>query len=135
MKLGLYLVGLGVAAGCGTSSLTADKLEATMKPCGQEKGGAEGQSISCKNALPYIKKALDKYGLTTPEEIAFYISVMSVESGNLSYNRNISPGRPGQGTRSMMMPNNLYAFLKASPTIIAEHPELQGYINKPYNDS
>lgn len=132
MKFGLYFA--SAVLGCGPASLTVAKLENAMGSCGLAMGGAEGQNIACGRALPFIQQALEKYGLTTQEQMAFYISVMALESGNLSYNRNIWPGRAGQGTRSMMMPNNLHAFLRDSPDILAAHPELQAYAGSPYDD-
>ncbi|KAI0244554.1 hypothetical protein L0F63_007102, partial [Massospora cicadina] len=123
-----------IALGCGPSSLTAAKLETAMSSCGRAMAGAEGENISCNKALPYIKQAFDQYNLVTPEQMAFYISVISVESSNLSYNRNHFPGRPGQGTRSMMMPENLHAFLNSSPKILKDHPELTQIAKKSAKD-
>ncbi|KAI0233880.1 hypothetical protein L0F63_001560 [Massospora cicadina] len=125
---------MGIVLGCGPSSLTTAKLETAMPSCGRAKAGAEGENISCSRALPYIQRALNQYNLVTPEQMAFYISVISVETANLSYNRNHFPGRPGQGTRSMMMPDNLHVFFKSSPKILKDHPELTQIAEKSTKD-
>lgn len=116
-------------------SLTLAKLNQALAPCGNPNSAALGENISCSEALPHIQAALSAYGLTSAQQIAFYLSIVSVESGNLSFNRNHFPGRPGQGTRSMMMPQNLYAFLKDTPSIVSSNDVLTQVINQPYDDT
>ncbi|KAI9297648.1 hypothetical protein K502DRAFT_312578 [Neoconidiobolus thromboides FSU 785] len=71
-------------------NLTLDKLNRVFSPCG----------------------ALTKYSITKNEQIAYYLSTVSIESGNLTYNKNHFPGRPGQGTYSMLLSHNLFEFYK-----------------------
>ncbi|KAJ9054664.1 hypothetical protein DSO57_1011666 [Entomophthora muscae] len=119
----------------GTTKVTPKMLEAVFHPCGQENTNAKGQNITCGKAADYINKALAKYNLNAPAQVAFFLSIISVESGNLTFNKNVWPGRPGKGTRSMMMPINLHAFLKDSPEILASHPSLRSIAEKPYDDT
>ncbi|EIT81565.1 hypothetical protein Ao3042_01945 [Aspergillus oryzae 3.042] len=58
-----------------------------------------------------IAKSFDKYQVTSPAEQAAVISLMALESVEFLYNRNKSPGVPGQGTRNMQSPafNSKYA--------------------------
>ncbi|KAJ9076544.1 hypothetical protein DSO57_1025153 [Entomophthora muscae] len=81
------------------------------------------------------KKALVKYNLNAPAQVAFFLSIISVETGNLTFNKNIWPSCPGQGAHSMMMPINLHAFLKDSPNILTSHPFLCSIAEKPYEDT
>jgi len=80
------------------------------KPCGN------ADTITCPAAHPHIIQALTTFGYTTCESIAYYLSYLSFESENLAHviNKYPAPGRPGQGTYSMMMPNNLAEFVKAN---------------------
>ncbi|BAE61830.1 unnamed protein product [Aspergillus oryzae RIB40] len=45
-----------------------------------------------------IAKSFDKYQVTSPAEQAAVISLMALESVEFLYNRNKSPGVPGQGS-------------------------------------
>ncbi|KAI9291259.1 hypothetical protein K502DRAFT_146762 [Neoconidiobolus thromboides FSU 785] len=104
---------LSLTTSFGTGSgLTLVKLSQIFQPCGVENSIAPGESISCSKALPLIQSAASKYSLTTNEQLAFYLSTIAIESGNLSFNKNHFPGRIGQGTYSMLMSPNLYAFYK-----------------------
>ncbi|KAJ1961270.1 hypothetical protein GGI12_003343 [Dipsacomyces acuminosporus] len=55
-----------------------------------------------------INKALKKYNISRRSEVVAVIALMAFESGTWEYNVNHYPGRPGQGTRSMLM----YNFVK-----------------------
>jgi hypothetical protein len=55
-------------------------------------------------AQPLID-AFQKYQVQTMPEIAGILSLMAYESVNFAYKRNKSPGRPGQGTANMQMPD------------------------------
>ncbi|KAJ1819980.1 hypothetical protein LPJ60_003471 [Coemansia sp. RSA 2675] len=56
-------------------------------------------------AVAAINSAIAKYGVTQRGEIVALISLMAYESANWQYNINHFPGRPGQGTRAMLMYN------------------------------
>lgn len=134
MKLLALLVGIPAAV-LAESIVTLKMLNTVFKPCGVENAEfAKGQSISCARALPHINRALREYKLVKPAQVAFYLSIMAVESGNLTYNRNVWPGRAGQGTRSMMMPNNLYKFFTSSPRL-EKNKRLRKLAKAPYNES
>ncbi|KAF2498823.1 hypothetical protein BU16DRAFT_524870 [Lophium mytilinum] len=69
------------------------------------------QCRTAEQAAPFINNSFSKYGITTKAEQAALLSLMLFESVGFKYNHNISPGRPGQGTRNMQMINfnTLYA--------------------------
>lgn len=65
-------------------------------------------------AAPYVRAAMQQYGVYHPNEIAGLLSLMAFETGDFKFNRNHfpEPGRPGQGTRNLQMIefNLLYAL-------------------------
>ncbi|RMJ18894.1 hypothetical protein CDV36_001432 [Fusarium kuroshium] len=66
---------------------------------------------TAKQAAPHIVQGLFDHGIYDVKEMAAVISLMAFESGDFQYKRNKFPGRPGQGTANMQMPqwNLLYA--------------------------
>ncbi|KAJ9082132.1 hypothetical protein DSO57_1007157 [Entomophthora muscae] len=109
-------------------------LEEAFKPCGKESEHAKGQNITCTAALPHIKDGMSIYNLTTRTQVAFYLFLLADGSDNLSYNKNIWPGEPGYGTRAMVYPRDLHAFLKDSSEILKDHPDLKEYAERKYDD-
>lgn len=71
------------------------------------------ECATADQATQPLVDAFNKYQVSTPGEQAALLSYMAYESGEFKYNKNHfpEPGRPGQGTRIMMMPNyvKLYA--------------------------
>ncbi|KAK4229501.1 hypothetical protein QBC38DRAFT_471979 [Podospora fimiseda] len=57
---------------------------------------------TAEQAAPFISKSSE--GLT-PAEIAGTLALMGLESADLKFKHNVFPGRPGQGTAGMLMPN------------------------------
>ncbi|MCJ1306790.1 hypothetical protein MMC25_000433 [Agyrium rufum] len=55
-------------------------------------------------ALPLTAIA-SYYTLSITGELAAALGTVAFESGEFKYNHNVFPGRPGQGTRNMQMPN------------------------------
>jgi hypothetical protein len=114
--------------------LTLSQLNQIIDPCGKPNSAAVGENISCDNALRPIQSAFKRYNIRSPEARAMYLSTMSIESGNLTYVKNHWPGRPGQGTYSMMMPINLYTFVKDNKKIFESNPIYSLTIGGEYND-
>ncbi len=89
-------------------------------------------SISCTGApnpdectpsspalVQLLVASFQRYNVTTPAEQAALLSWMAYESLSFRYNRNHfpSPGRPGQGTRVMLMPNFVAEFAATFPEL------------------
>ncbi|KAK2879982.1 hypothetical protein FQN49_000675 [Arthroderma sp. PD_2] len=72
---------------------------------------AEGQCRSASQAAEPLIHSFEKYKITSKPEMAAILSLIALESGEFKYQKNVFPGRPGQGTRNMQMPkfNALYA--------------------------
>jgi hypothetical protein len=116
------------------AGLSLSQLSQIINPCGQPNSIAPNENISCDNALPHIQSAIQQFGLTSPEAQAMYLSTMAFESGKLTYVRNHYPGRPGQGTYSMMMPNNLFLFVKDNSNLFSG-TQVAGLVTGSYDDS
>jgi hypothetical protein len=69
------------------------------------------ECATAEQAAPFLIKAFQDYQIYNSNEIAAVLSLIAFESVDFSFNTNQSPGRPGQGTRNMQMPefNMLYA--------------------------
>jgi len=72
-------------------------------------------------AATALNSSFEKYGITKAEEKAALIAYTLFESGEYKYSKNHYPGRPGQGTRMMAMPNFIaeYASAAADPSALA----------------
>ncbi|KAF3928593.1 hypothetical protein AA313_de0202627 [Arthrobotrys entomopaga] len=83
---------------------------------------ATGECSTADVAAEQIAAALAKYQINTIGEAAAVISIMAFESVDFEFNSNQSPGRPGQGTKAMLMPNFVFQYaqsLKLDPESIA----------------
>lgn len=74
---------------------------------------------TAEHAAPFLIKAMADYKITNPNEIAAVLALIALETGELQYNTNHfpAPGRPGQGTRNMQMPDNNLAYAKSIPAL------------------
>lgn len=73
--------------------------------------------------------AFNKYKVNTPGEQAALLSWMAYESGEFRYNINHFPGRPGQGTRTMMMPNYVKMYADSIGITGADEAEILSNVN------
>ncbi|KZF23848.1 hypothetical protein L228DRAFT_267809 [Xylona heveae TC161] len=73
-------------------------------------------------AVPFINQAFETYRITSAGERAAVLSIMAHESGEFKYNRNHYPvpGRPGQGTRNMQMPNYNLLYARSIPALASQ---------------
>ncbi|KAL6246390.1 hypothetical protein RBB50_006626 [Rhinocladiella similis] len=69
-------------------------------------------TVTTASLAQIIIASFARYNVTTGLEQAALLSWMAFESAEWKYNRNHfpAPGRPGQGTRVMMMPNYVAEF-------------------------
>ena len=77
----------------------------------------------CATASAALNPILDgftKYCVTTAPEKAALLSWMAYESDEFKYNQNHFPGRPGQGTRCMMMPNFVKEYVLSIPELASQ---------------
>ncbi|EKD16241.1 hypothetical protein MBM_05535 [Drepanopeziza brunnea f. sp. 'multigermtubi' MB_m1] len=74
------------------------------------------------DAAPFLVAAMAKYNIYATPEIAAVLSVVAFESGDFKYNTNHfpAPGRPGQGTRAMLMPPFVLKYAQSIPELAAQ---------------
>ncbi|KAK4101759.1 hypothetical protein N658DRAFT_425176 [Parathielavia hyrcaniae] len=92
----------GTGSGSGSDVDMAAAVLAIM-PSSSSCSGAEfpAECRTAEQAAPFIEKACADL---SPGECAATVAVIGVESVEMKAKHNISPGRPGQGTANMMMP-------------------------------
>ncbi|KAF2855514.1 hypothetical protein T440DRAFT_485653 [Plenodomus tracheiphilus IPT5] len=73
------------------------------------------ECADAKTAAAALNSSFEKYKITAVGEVAALVAYTLFESGNYKYKQNHYPGRPGQGTRMMAMPN----YVKEYATAIA----------------
>ncbi|KAG9240646.1 hypothetical protein BJ878DRAFT_429828 [Calycina marina] len=126
----LVLATLGHAAPAPTSSYLfarADKdatsiiLAAAPASSSCSGGDFPEECRTAQQAMPFLTKAFADYKIYSVPEIAAVLSLIAFESDDFKFNINHypAPGRPGQGTRNMQMPNfNLQYTLSVSPDAV-----------------
>ncbi|KAF2035835.1 hypothetical protein EK21DRAFT_96455 [Setomelanomma holmii] len=88
------------------SGVTAENLVAIAPATAScSNAPAPGECADATAAASAINKSFATYGITSTGEQAALVAYMLFESGNFKYSKNHYPGRPGQGTRMMAMPN------------------------------
>ncbi|KAF3938727.1 hypothetical protein ABW19_dt0201077 [Dactylella cylindrospora] len=104
----------GSGPGDDTGSITADII-LEIAPGSSSCAGASFQE-ECRTAVqaaPFVSKAFSDFNINTIGERAALLSLMIFESGNFQFNRNHYPGRPGQGTKAMLMPNFIVSYAQS----------------------
>ncbi|KIW87693.1 uncharacterized protein Z519_11667 [Cladophialophora bantiana CBS 173.52] len=76
-------------------------------------------AVSSMPVIQAIVNSFAKYDVTTAEEQAALLSWMVYESGQFKFNRNHfpAPGKPGQGTRTMMSPAFVQEYANSIPEL------------------
>jgi len=100
-----------------------ESIVPTSKSCSG--GEFSDECATAEDAAQPLLASFHKYGLVTQGEQAALISYMAYESGGFKYVRNHfpAPGRPGQGTRCMMMPEFVSEFAATlQPAISTSDP-------------
>ncbi|KAK4128260.1 hypothetical protein N657DRAFT_10441 [Parathielavia appendiculata] len=92
----------GTSSGSGGVDMAAAIL--AIMPSSSSCSGAQfpDECRAAQQAAPFITKACADL---SPGECAATVALMGLESVEMKAKHNISPGRPGQGTANMMMPN------------------------------
>ncbi|KAK4143289.1 uncharacterized protein C8A04DRAFT_29107 [Dichotomopilus funicola] len=91
----------GSAGTTSSSGVDLAKAIAAVMPSANSCSGADfpDECRTAEQAAPFISKACADL---SNGECAATVAVMGLESGDLKFKHNVSPGRPGQGTANMM---------------------------------
>lgn len=68
-------------------------------------------------AAPFLIDSMMAYKIYSPPEIAALLSLIAFETGDFKYEKNHFPGRPGQGTRNLQMPNFNLEYALSIPAL------------------
>ncbi|PQE04049.1 hypothetical protein CJF31_00003174 [Rutstroemia sp. NJR-2017a BVV2] len=75
------------------------------------------ECATAARAAPYLIAAMLQYQIYTLPEMGALLALMGYESGDFKYNINHYPGRPGQGTRNMQMPEYNLQYALSIPAL------------------
>lgn len=72
---------------------------------------------TAEQAAPFIAQSMSDYQIYNAAEMAAIIATMAFESVDFKFKHNVSPGRPGQGTANMQMPNFNLMFAQSIDSV------------------
>jgi hypothetical protein len=105
------------------TALTADQLTAiSSKTASCDDAEFPDECANATQAAIALNKAFETYQITASGEQAAIVAYELFESGSFKYKVNHFPGRAGQGTRMMAMPEIVkkYATAIAGPVAVAQ---------------
>ncbi|CAI6332188.1 unnamed protein product [Periconia digitata] len=110
-----------------SSTITPEQLIAIAPKTASCNGAAfPDECADAARAAPAISASFKQYQIESKGAQAALIAIMLFESGSFQFNKNHFPGRPGQGTKNMQMPefNREYATatVGADKVALAEVP-------------
>jgi len=101
----------------------ADQLR-TIAPTSNSCSGAPvpTECETADTAAHFLIDAMQQYDIYSPAELSALISLVAFETGDFKYNTNHypAPGRPGQGTRNMQMPQFNLEYALSIPALKAQ---------------
>ncbi|KAF4453272.1 hypothetical protein F53441_4002 [Fusarium austroafricanum] len=100
-----------------TASLSAVPIIESIAPKSKICPMGNKECRTATQAAPFIISAFQTHKIYAPAEIAAVLALMAFESGDFQYKRNHFPGRPGQGTANMQMPNYNLMYAKSIPEV------------------
>ncbi|KAJ2849727.1 hypothetical protein IWW36_002419 [Coemansia brasiliensis] len=107
-----------ICKGAGTlSQVTTAQLDKAIPkragPSGCASATEQAECATNEVAAAAITNAISKYGVKRRGEVVALIALMAYESADWEYNINHFPGRPGQGTRAMLMYNFISTYAQS----------------------
>lgn len=91
-----------------------------ISPASTSCAGATPDCRTANQIAPHAMNAMQRYGVTSKQEMAAVLSLMAFESADFKYKHNVYPGRPGQGTANMQMPNFNLKYAQSIPPVAAK---------------
>ncbi|TPX17395.1 uncharacterized protein E0L32_003038 [Thyridium curvatum] len=105
----------------GGSSPAAKIIEQIMpKSASCDGAPAAGGGADCRTAAQaadFFVAGFQRWSVYAPAQIAAVLAVSALESDELRYKHNVSPGRPGQGTSNMQMIHYNLLYARAVPEL------------------
>lgn len=125
MMLKQYLLSallVGAVSVTAAQKSAEDVIKAIM-PASASCPRASESSKECRTAAqaaPFLVQAFQKYEIYDWHEISAVLALIAIESVELQFNTNQSPGRPGQGTHNMMLINYVREYIQSIPELDSE---------------
>ena len=90
------------------------------------------ECATASTAFSPLIQSFSQYSITTAPEQAALLSWIVYESGEFKFDQNHfpAPGNPGQGTRTMMMPNFVAEYVQSIPALASGLVAAQGDVTK-----
>ncbi|KAJ4135515.1 hypothetical protein NW765_009487 [Fusarium oxysporum] len=104
-------------ASLSAASLSAVPIIEAIAPKSKICPTGNKECRTATQAAPFIISSFQSRQIYSPAEIAAVLALMAFESGDFQYKRNHYPGRPGQGTANMQMPNYNLLYAKSIPEL------------------
>jgi len=108
------------------SSITPQQIVALAPGSSSCAAGATTGCSTPDAAAAGLNAAFEKYGHTSLGQQAALVGLMAFESVDFQYNVNVYPGRPGQGTKAMLMFNFILPYASAQPELKSQVLQLSG---------
>lgn len=112
----------------------ASDIIAAIMPSSTSCASASGQYASdCRTNVQAAQPLIDAmvaHNLTSAGQIAAVLALTGFESVDLRYKHNVSPGRPGQGTSAMLMPNFVLEYAQSIPELKGGVAQAGGDVGK-----
>lgn len=115
------------------SQQASDLILAIMPTSGSCASGSGAFASDCRTnvqAAPFLISAMAEYNINTAGAIAAVLALVGVESADLKFKHNVSPGRPGQGTSAMLMPDNVAKYAGSIPELKEQVAAAGGDVGK-----
>lgn len=113
----LAILGSLALAGSALANLDAASIIKQIAPNSVSCAGATADCRTANQIAPHAAHAMAQYGLYSPKEMAAVLALMAFESADFKYKHNVYPGRPGQGTANMQMPNFNLKYAQSIPAV------------------
>jgi hypothetical protein len=112
---------LAISRRDGAPSPQASDIIAAIMPtstsCSSASGNFASDCRTASQAAEPLITAMVTYNLKSAGQIAAVLALVGFESVDLKYKHNVSPGRPGQGTSAMLMPDNVAKYAASIPEL------------------
>ncbi|OAA57798.1 hypothetical protein ISF_07039 [Cordyceps fumosorosea ARSEF 2679] len=97
--------------------LSAVDIIKTIAPKSATCAAGDSECRTAEQAAPHLFDAMNAYGLCDYKQMAAVLALVAFESVQFRYKHNVYPGRAGQGTVNMQMPNYNLLYAQSLPGV------------------
>lgn len=128
MKLS-FVAALCFGVASASPAFNAAAIVKQISPASASCAGATPDCRTADQVAPHAMSAMYHYGVSSNQEMAAVLALMAFESADFKYKHNVYPGRPGQGTANMQMPQFNLKYAQSIPAVkgrVANFPSVDG---------